>query len=111
MGNDTYSHSAEVKPRSEDASKPVRTTSVKIVRPNDRYSNNQIVVDIPNVRKPIPLFILMRALGILSDKDIIEHCLLDIEKNKQYIDLFIPSIHDASTIFTQEAALEYIAIF
>ena len=109
--NDTYSHSAEVKSRSEDASKPVRTTSVKIVRPNDRYSNNQIVVDIPNVRKPIPLFILMRALGILSDKDIIEHCLLDIEKYKQYIDLFIPSIHDASTVFTQEAALEYIAIF
>ena len=109
--NDTYSHSAEVKSRSEDASKPVRTTSIKIVRPNKNYSNNQIVVEIPNVRKPVPLFILMRALGILSDKDIIQHCLLDMEKNKSYIDLFIPSIHDASTVFTQKAALEYIAIF
>ena len=109
--SDTYSHSAEVKSRSEDASKPVRTTSVKIVRPNDKYTNNQIVVEIPNVRKPIPLFILMRALGVLSDKDIIQHCLLDLEKNKNYIDLFVPSIHDASTIFTQEAALKYIAIF
>ena len=27
------------------------------------------------------------------------------------IDLFIPSIHDASRIFTQEAALEYIKTF
>ena len=106
-----YSHSAEVKSRSEDASKHVRTTSVKIIRPNDKYSNNQIVVEIPNVRKPVPLFILMRALGIISDKDIIQHCLLDLQKNKDYMDLLIPSIHDASTIFTQEAALQYIAIF
>lgn len=109
--NDTYSHSAEVKSRSEDASKPVRTTSVKIVRPNEVYTNNQIVVEIPNVRKPIPLFILMRALGILSDRDIIHYCLLDMQKNESYINLFIPSIHDASTVFTQKAALEYIAIF
>ena len=109
--NDTYSHSAEVKSRSEDASKPVRTTSVKIVRPNEVYTNNQIVVEIPNVRKPIPLFILMRALGILSDKDIIQYCLLDMHKNESYINLFIPSIHDAYTVFTQKAALEYIAIF
>jgi hypothetical protein len=27
------------------------------------------------------------------------------------VDLFIPSIHDASRIFTQEAALEYIKTF
>jgi len=109
--SDIYSHSADVKSRSEDASKHVRTTSVKIIKPNDKYSNNQIVVEIPNVRKPVPLFILMRALGVLSDKDIIQHCLLDLHKNKDYIDLFIPSIHDASTIFTQEAALQYIAVF
>ena len=52
-------------------------------------TNNQIVVDIPNVRKPIPLFILMRALGVQSDKSIIEYCLLDLEKNSDYVDFFI----------------------
>ena len=55
--------------------------SVRIVAPGARYTNGQIVVVIPNVRKPIPLFIVMRALGVISDKDIIEYCLLDIEKN------------------------------
>ena len=108
---ETYSHTAEIRSVSEDTSKPIRTTSVKMVAPNARYSNNQIVVNIPNVRKPIPLFILMRALGVDSDKSIIEHCLLDIDKNSSYVDLFIPSIHDASRVFNQSMALEFIATF
>ena len=106
-----YSHSAEIRSVSEDASKPIRTTAVKIVAPSPRYSNNQIVVSIPNVRKQIPLFILMRALGVISDKDIIKTCLLDIEKNEGYVNLFIPSVHDASKIFNQDSALRFIATF
>jgi DNA-directed RNA polymerase II subunit RPB2 len=69
------------------------------------------VVLVPNVRKPVPLFILMRALGIVSDRAIIETCLLDLETNEHLIDLFVPSIHDASQIFTQETALRFIATF
>jgi DNA-directed RNA polymerase II subunit RPB2 len=110
-----YSFSAEVRSVSEDASKPIRTTAVKIVAPSTVLSNNQIVVLIPNVRKPIPLFILMRALGIVSDQQIIEYCLLtDLTENKNqnsYVDLFIPSIHDANKIFNQETALKFIASF
>ena len=109
--NDMYSHSAEIRSVSEDASKPVRTLSVRLVRPSPKYKNGNIVVNIPNVRKPIPLFIVMRALGIVSDKAIIEHCLLDLEKYENYIDLFVPSIHDAGNIFNQEVALKYIATF
>ena len=106
-----YSFSAEIRSVSEDASKPIRYTSVKIVAPYSKYSNNQIVVDIPNVRKPIPLFIVFRALGIISDKSIIEYCLLDLKKNEELIDLFIPSIHDANKIFAQKTALDFIATF
>ena len=107
--DDIYSHSTEIRSVSEDSSKPIRTTSVKIVAPSPSYSNNQIVVAIPNVKKPVPLFILMRALGIISDKDIIRTCLLDIEKNNSMVDLFIPSVHDANKFFTQRSALEFIA--
>jgi DNA-directed RNA polymerase II subunit RPB2 len=109
--DDTYSHSAEIRSVSEDASKPIRTMAVKIVAPTTVLSNNQMVVTVPNVRKPVPLFILMRALGVVSDKNIIEYCLLDLKKNEPYIDLFIPSIHDANQIFNQETALRYIASF
>jgi DNA-directed RNA polymerase II subunit RPB2 len=107
--NDLYSHSAEIRSVSEDASKPIRTLSIRITRPDTKHSNNQIVVNIPNVRKPVPLFILMRALGITSDKEIIKMCLLDLEKYENYISLFIPSIHDAGNIFNQEVALKYLA--
>ena len=109
--DDKYSHSVTIRSVSEDASKPQRSLSIAIVTPSTTYTNNQIVVIIPNVRKPVPLFILMRALGVESDKDIITYCLLDLEEYKKYIDLFIPSIHDAGRIFTQDAALRYIASF
>ena len=109
--DDLYSYSAEIRSVSEDASKQIRTSAVKMVAPGATLSNEQLVVIVPNVRKPVPLFILMRALGIISDKDIIKTCLLDLEKNKSFIDLFIPSIHDAHEIFNQETALNYIKTF
>lgn len=109
--NDEYSHSVDVRTVSEDPSKPKRTLSIRIVAPTAKYTNRQIVVFIPNVRKPIPLFILMRALGVISDKEIIEMCVLDLEKEKGMLDLFIPSIHDASTVFTREHAIKFIGTF
>ena len=109
--DELYSYSCEVHSVSEDSSKPIRYTSVKIVAPDVSFTNNQIVVDVPNVKKPIPLFILMRALGVISDRTIIEYCLLDLNSNSNMIDLFIPSVHDANTIFTQQIALEFIAKF
>jgi len=109
--SDTYKYSVEVKSASEDSAKPKRTTAVRMVAPLPTQSNGNMVVTIPNVRKPVPLFIVMRALGIVSDKAIIEACLLDMDKNSNYVDLFIPCIHDASIVFTQETALKYIATF
>jgi DNA-directed RNA polymerase II subunit RPB2 len=109
--DDIYSNSAEIRSVSEDTSKAIRTTAVKIVAPTSMMSNNQIVVVVPNVRKPMPLFIVMRALGVQSDLDIIKTCLLDLDKTQDYIDLFIPSVHDANKIFNQQTALEYIASF
>ena len=104
-----YRFSAEVRTVSEDPSKPERKMAVKMVAPDAKYSNRQIVVDIPNVKKPVPLFIVFRALGIISDRDIVERCLLNLEANASMVDLFVPSVHDASEIFTQAAALKFIA--
>ena len=106
-----YLCSAEVRSVSEDPSKPVRTSSVNLVGPSPKFSNLNIVVMVPNIRIPVPLFILMRALGVISDKKIIEYCLLDLDANEHLIDLFIPSVHDADKAFTQESALHYLKEF
>ena len=105
-----YLYSAEIRSVSENVSKPIRTLSVKIVAPSSAYTFKNIVVNIPNVRKPVPLFIVFRALGIISDKDIITTCLLDLNKYEQMVDLFIPSVHDAGAIMTQQLALKYIGL-
>ena len=109
--DDKYSHSVEIRTVSEDTSKPERKLRVYMVAPTPKYTNNQIVVEIPNVKRPIPLFILMRALGVISDYDIIETCLLNMAENRDLIELFRPSVHDANKIFTQRAAIEYIGLF
>jgi DNA-directed RNA polymerase II subunit RPB2 len=109
--DDKYSHSVEIRTVSEDTSKPERKLRVYMMAPSPRYTNGQIVVEIPNVKRPIPLFILMRALGVISDYDIIETCLLNMSENRDIIELFRPSVHDANKIFTQRAAIEYIGVF
>ena len=110
VDDEKYLYSAEIRSVSENVSKPVRTFSVKICTPSSTFTNKQIVVNIPNVRAPVPLFIVFRALGIISDKDIISHCLLDLDKYEPMVDLFIPSVHDASNIMTQQNALKFIAL-
>ena len=108
--NDIYSHAVEIRSVSEDTSKPIRTLSIRMVAPQPSMDNGNIVVNVPNVRKPVPLFILMRALGVISDKEIIETCLLDMDSYEDYIELFRPSVHDANYIFSQRSALKYIAL-
>ena len=121
----TYSHSVSIRSVSEDASKPTNTFYLKVAfppkSPSDSDVHNsdyvsvqagQIVAILPNaVNKPVPLFILMRALGIVSDEDIIDMCLLNKALYPQYISLFIPSVHDAASFRSQAAALDYISFF
>ena len=111
--------SATIRSVSENVSKPIRTLSMKIMAPaglpigsgvSGKFSNENIVVAVPNVRKPVPLFILFRALGIISDKDILTMCVYDLKKYESLLDVFRPSIHEAGGIMTQKAALEFIAV-
>ena len=108
--NDLFLYSAEIRSVSENVSKPIRTLSVKIMAPTNKLTCKNIIVNVPNVRKPVPLFILFRALGIISDKDIITMCLYDLDKYEDMLDLFIPSIHEAGGIMTQKNAIDFIAV-
>ena len=71
---------------------------------------NAIVVEIPRVKHPIPLFIVFRALGVLTDKEICEKIMLDVEadKNKELLESLQASIIDANKCLTQEDSIKYI---
>jgi len=105
---DDYLYSAEIRSVSENVAKPKRTMSVKLMSPTNKFTNRNLMVFIPNVRAPIPLFIVFRALGVLSDKDIISMCVLDLDKYDFMLDLFEPSVHDAGPIMQQHSALKFI---
>jgi len=72
-----------------------------------------LVIQLPRVKQPIPLFIVFRALGIVSDKEICETILLDItdELNKKLLDSFHASIIDSNKILTQQDAIKYITSY
>jgi DNA-directed RNA polymerase II subunit RPB2 len=111
VNDNVHDFSVEVRSVSENTSKPQRTFAIRRVAPSSTYTNGQIMVFIPNVRKSIPLFIVFRALGIVSDKDICKMIVSDLNVYSSYVSSLIPCVHDAGSIFNQMNALEFIASF
>ena len=87
-----------------------RSTQLKLYK---KTGNETIQVFIQRFKNdsPFPLFIVFRALGITSDKDIMERILYntDAPRHKKAFDLLIPSIDEASAIKSQDMALLYMA--
>ena len=69
-----------------------------------------IYVQIPRIKVPIPLFIVFRALGIISDKLICEKIVLDVKNKKlsKILNALQSSIIESNTCLTKEDALAYI---
>jgi len=71
-----------------------------------------ISIQIPRVKNPIPLFIVFRALGILSDEEICKIIVLDInnenENNKTILKNLQASIVEANKITEQESAIKHV---
>ena len=74
------------------------------------HEEGVIRISIPFVKGAIPLFVLFRALGIETDKEIVRMILPDVDAplNKAMETTLISSIHDAWPITTQVLALEFI---
>jgi DNA-directed RNA polymerase II subunit RPB2 len=110
--SNNFSHVAEIRSVVDNVFSPPKLTLLKMSsRPNDygRY----IRVNIHHVRVDIPLFILFRAFGVLSDKDIIRHVVYDTESesNAAIVKELHGSIHDAQGVYTKDAAMDYITRF
>jgi len=69
-----------------------------------------LYLQIPRIKIPIPLFVIFRALGIISDKEICELIVLNIDNAamKKMLEALRGSIIDANKYMTQECAIKYI---
>lgn len=67
-----------------------------------------IVIQIPRVKQPLPLFVIFRALGVISDKEICEYILLNIddEQYHEMLENLHASIIDANKCITYDSAIK-----
>ena len=105
--NSKYSYVAEIKSASKKGFNSPKNCCVKFSN-KDKLNNNFIKVSIPHCKIDIPLFILFRAFGIISDKEILQCIVLNIEDNMNIVKILYPSIDDSKFILTQNDAIEYI---
>jgi DNA-directed RNA polymerase II subunit RPB2 len=89
-----------------------KSMSVKIVQHSkNAFFPEHIIVTCPRIKGDIPLFIMMRALGIESDKDILELICgpYSDEAVGSYGMIFQECIEAASDVLTTEKAHEWLA--
>ena len=81
-----------------------------------------LVIQIPRMKQPIPLFIVFRALGVMSDREICEYIVYEIsartiasagagagdDNQTKMLEALQASIIDANHIMTQEDAVRYV---
>jgi DNA-directed RNA polymerase II subunit RPB2 len=74
------------------------------------YIENAIIIESPNISRPIPLFMMFRAFGIESDYDILTHIVNDVEdpNNKQMLDFLHASLIHGNEYYTQKDVLAYL---
>jgi DNA-directed RNA polymerase beta subunit/intein/homing endonuclease len=111
--NDTkYTWKAEIKSVPDFKCISPKQINMMISSKNNGFGN-AICVELPRVKQPIPLFIVFRALGVISDQDICEKILLNITdaKNKEMLEALQASIIEANKYITQEECIKYITSF
>ena len=101
---------AEIKSIPSDKCISPKQINMMIINKNNGWGHG-IYLQLPRLKNPIPLFIIFRALGILTDKNICEKILLDFnndENNLKQVDFLKASIHDSNTIMDYESSMEYL---
>eukprot|EP01114_Cavostelium_apophysatum_P011874 TRINITY_DN2641_c0_g1_i1.p1 TRINITY_DN2641_c0_g1~~TRINITY_DN2641_c0_g1_i1.p1 ORF type:complete len:1185 (+),score=293.58 TRINITY_DN2641_c0_g1_i1:150-3704(+) len=100
-----YSYVAEIRSCLETGSRPTSTLYVKMM--GGKSKGSQIRCTIPYIRVDVPVIVVFRALGFVTDRDILEHIVYDFKDNRM-MELLRPSLEEAFVIQDREVALDYI---
>lgn len=107
-----WSWFAEIKSVPDSKCISPKQTEMMIASKNNGFGNG-IFISIPRIKQPIELFVLFRALGIISDKNICKYIVLDVnnKKSQDILKFLKASIIDANKYMTMEDALKHITSF
>ena len=111
-----YKIISEIRSAPEDKFQPARIT--KVVLLDEKKKSNKTIIDentlrviVPQINGEVPLMIVYRALGIISDYDIL-NTIVDIKTNNKFtnlaLDFLRPSVIEGSVITNQQDAIEFI---
>ena len=108
-----YSYLCEIRSLNEKKYSIPKIVSIKITNKPNIFENS-IRISIPHLKQEIPIFILFRALGCISDKEIIYY-IIDNDNNtdidRYIIKILKNSIIEGSDIHSEAEAIEYITKF
>ncbi|KAF4573157.1 DNA-dependent RNA polymerase II [Pleurotus pulmonarius] len=99
---------AEIRSAVEKGGKTISQFQVKMFhRSQEKTSGNVMKATIPYIKVDIPIWVVFRGLGVISDRDILEHICYDMQ-DVQMLEMLKPCIEDGFVIQDREVALDFI---
>ena len=102
---------AEIRSCVDKGTRIISSMQVKLYEKGDanrKIHGSPIRVSVPYVKTEIPIGVVFRALGIVSDEDILSHIVYD-SNDTQMLEILKPSLAESAPIQSQDYALQFIA--
>jgi DNA-directed RNA polymerase II subunit RPB2 len=105
-----YSHVAEIRSVPDNLFGPPKLTTLKLSSKPTQFGHC-IKMNLHHIRTDVPLFIMFRALGIESDKDIVKHIVFDTDDENNHVIMshLKGCIEESNHITTRYQALEFLS--
>eukprot|EP00835_Amoeboradix_gromovi_P001397 NODE_63_length_25098_cov_0.440498.p1 type:complete len:1194 gc:universal NODE_63_length_25098_cov_0.440498:14088-10507(-) len=88
--------------------KSFRSPALLMLKMKRSLNDKNIRCTLPYIRQDIPIMVVFRALGVVSDKDILERICYDME-DEQMLEMIKSSIEESFSIQDQHLAMDFIA--
>nr|AJQ24532.1 RNA polymerase II subunit 2 [Epichloe sylvatica]AJQ24535.1 RNA polymerase II subunit 2 [Epichloe typhina subsp. poae] len=105
-----FTYTAEIRSALEKGSRLISSLQLKLYGKGDSARGGfgqTIHTTLPFVKSDLPIAIVFRALGVVSDEDILNHICYD-RKDSQMLEMLRPCIEEAFCVQDREVALDFI---
>ncbi|KAG6185364.1 DNA-dependent RNA polymerase II [Claviceps purpurea] len=105
-----YTYTAEIRSALEKGSRLISSLQLKLYGKGDSARGGfgqTIHTTLPFVKSDLPIAIVFRALGVVSDEDILNHICYD-RNDSQMLEMLRPCIEEAFCVQDREVALDFI---